>query len=119
MKKLIAVYGTLKEGHHNHRVLGESKLIGKHVTEPKFTMYSNGGFPIVSPYGDTPIVIEVYQVDNPTDLQRVYRLEGYSGTRNSSANWYDTVDVETPYGVAEMFVMDKVQGRPVVASGEW
>lgn len=119
-KKLIAVYGTLKQGFGNNRRLGDSKLLGSTLTKRKFTMYSCGGFPAVTPTGETKIHIEVYEVVNPNILQSVYMLEGYSGVRDSVKNWYDTVDVETPWGKAEMFIFKTApKGNVTVQSGNW
>lgn len=119
MSKLIAVYGTLKRKHGNHRVMGNSEFLGEHLTDPKFTMLSTGGFPIVITKGDTPIKIEVFKVPDE-QINRINNLEGYLGTRGHPDNWYDTIDVETPYGLAEMFVMDEnPHNLPIVASGEW
>jgi len=119
MKKLIAVYGTLKRRHGNHRVMGKSKFLGEVKTEPKFTMYSTGGFPILSSQGDTSIAIEVFEVTEPETLRRIYGLEGYSGVRNSRDNWYDTIDIPTPWGDAEIFIQDKQTTLPIVTSGVW
>lgn len=119
MNKLIAVYGTLKRRHGNHRVMGNSKFLGEATTEPKFTMYSAGGFPIVSPKGNTKIALEIFEVTSEETLRRIYGLEGYSGVRDSQENWYNTTDVETEWGKAEMFIQEKELNRPIVESGIW
>jgi len=121
LDKLIAVYGTLKQQHGNHIYMGGSQFLGTHVTEPAYTMYSLGGFPAVTKEGSTPISIEVYRVTDPEDLQNIYGLEGYSGERDSPRNrFYDTTDVETPYGTAEMFIFKTPPAtRRVVESGVW
>lgn len=119
MRRLIAVYGTLKKGRSNHRVMGNSKFLGTHVTEPKFTMYNNGGFPYVYNQGDTPITIEVFEVTSEDTSNWINSLEGYTGTRDHPRNWYDTVDVETPYGTAEMFITKTPKNLSIVTSGIW
>ena len=48
MSYRVAVYGTLKKGGHNHRLLNESKYLGKDTTEAKYNFYSLGGFPAVT-----------------------------------------------------------------------
>lgn len=119
MKRLVAVYGTLKQGQGNHRVMGKSKLLGTHVTEAKYTMYDNGGFPFVYNQGNTPITIEVYEVTDRETSDNINRLEGYSGTRDNPRNWYDTVDVDTPYGLAEMFITKTPKNLQEITSGVW
>lgn len=121
MKKyLLAVYGTLKRGFGNHYLLEEknNKFLGKFVTKPEFTMYSLGGYPTITREGKTSLHVEVYEIDEQT-LRNVYRLEGYSGERNARGNWYDTLDLETPYGKAEMFYFNQTVNKPVIKDGNW
>lgn len=120
MKKLIFVYGTLKKGFGNHRVMGDSKLLGE-VNIKGFRMYSLGGYPALT-LGNNEIKGEVYEVTDENTLKNIYRLEGYSGVRDSSSNWYDTTDVDTKYGKAELFYMkneNEFNNRPVVTDGIW
>lgn len=120
-KYLVGVYGSLKKGYYNHRVLGDSKLLGTIKTNPAFTMYSLGPFPALSRNGNTAIHMEIYEVDEQT-LHRLYRLEGYSGTRGSKHNMYDTMDIDTPYGKAEIFYMtneNHLRKHEVVKDGNW
>lgn len=79
---IIAVYGTLKEGHGNyHRLLTSSKQIAKNAkTEEQFAMYSSGIPYVVKDEKKTQIVVELYEVDDST-LKRIDRLEGHP-------NWY-------------------------------
>ena len=115
----IAVYGTLRKNKYNHWIMGNNSFLGITKTKPNFTMYDNGGFPFVYPVGTTEIVIEVYDVTDKRTLQRIYNLEGYSGKRGSKHNWYDTVDVETEWGIAEMFVSKSPLNLRVIESGNW
>lgn len=119
MRKLIGVYGTLRKGCGNHRIMGDSKLLGTVVTSAKFTMYNNGHFPYVYPKGKTPLTLEIYNVEDQNTLRHIYGLEGYTGERNNPKNWYDTVDVETEFGLAEIFVCKTPQKLPIVESGDW
>ena len=114
----LSVYGTLKQGEGNHHFLRNSKLLGEFVTSPNYTMYSMGGFPAVTPEGDTPITCEVYDV-HEKDLPGIYRLEGYSGIKNDPNNWYDCVTLDTPFGQADMFVFKTKPNRLTIKNGIW
>lgn len=119
---LFAVYGTLRKGNGNHVYVANAEFLGEMKTEPKFTMYGkNWGFPIVSTTGDTSLTVEVYKTKDEKVINGVNRLERYSGVRNHPQNWYDTVDIETPWGNANMFVMETERGteKDIIVDGDW
>lgn len=119
MKHLLSVYGTLKKGFHNSYILGDSKLLGEQEM-PGFKMFSMGGFPAINIADeDSKIKVEVYEVTEPEVLKRVYMLENYTGKRDHPDNWYDTVEVPTKWGNAEMFYFKEPIDRPEVTSGVW
>jgi gamma-glutamylcyclotransferase (GGCT)/AIG2-like uncharacterized protein YtfP len=127
---LYATYGTLRSGWGNNRILcdenGEPrrgvKYLGIMKTKPSFTMYGkHSGFPVLSPRGHTAITVEIFQVSDTAIIRSVNSLEGYSGSRGSKHNWYDTMDIETPWGLANIFIQDS-EGRSrdnVIESGDW
>ena len=119
--RLIAVYGTLKQGRGNDHLLMDSQLLGTHKTEPRFTMRSNGGFPYVENKGSTSIHVEVYAVKDKDVSNRINRLEGFNGIKGHPENrFYDAIEIETPYGKADMFIAGRdVSNLPLVASGCW
>lgn len=122
MAHLLSVYGTLKKGFHNSYLLNGSKLVGEQEL-PGFKMFSMGSFPAVNLTDelDSTIKVEVYEVSDPNVLNKVYRLEGYTGERNNPHNWYDTIEVQTEWGPAEIFYFkEPLDTRAsVVASGIW
>lgn len=74
---LVFVFGSLKKGFGNHRLLQDSEFIEPAVTkDAAFKMVSYGGFPGMYHGGDTAIHGEVYEVDDET-FQRLDRLEGH------------------------------------------
>lgn len=117
----IAVYGTLREGWGNgERLLkGQGKFLGIHNTEPNYTMYTTGGFPIVSPKGNTSIEIEVYEIADNDVLRRIHALEGCTGIVGDPQNWYDLMPIETPFGEAYMYVQPNYKSNRVIESGNW
>jgi gamma-glutamylcyclotransferase (GGCT)/AIG2-like uncharacterized protein YtfP len=76
--ELVAVYGTLRAGCGNHRVIEGAIRQEDGVVAGLFEMFSLGGFPALT-HSDTPhdIVVEVYEVNNEAHAQGLDWLEGY------------------------------------------
>jgi gamma-glutamylcyclotransferase (GGCT)/AIG2-like uncharacterized protein YtfP len=115
----VFVYGTLKQGRGNHRILETSKLINSAETVKEFTMYSLGMFPAVVPDNKLPTKIkgEVYEVTDPEVARRLDRLEGYP-------SFYDrqevsVLDEDGNEHTAWMYFIHRSSGWSVVESGEW
>lgn len=112
--KKIAVYGSLKQGFGNHRLLSNSKFLGADVIPSGYTMYSLGGFPAIVEGGSNPLLVEVYEVDRNTLIQ----LDGLEG----HPNWYCRKPLATKYGDAEVYVMPAHKMRNnthIVEDGIW
>lgn len=74
------VYGTLKRGYGNNRILQQSstaEFIEEAVTEPKFNLYHLGGFPGVTENGETAVHGEIWAVSDQETKRRLDMLEGY------------------------------------------
>lgn len=73
---LVFVYGTLKKGHGNHRVLGDSEFLGEYTTADNFIL-TDCGFPYMVPntHGE-PVSGEVYRVVDPDIMEGLDGLEG-------------------------------------------
>lgn len=78
MNKTVAVYGTLRKGYGNHRILadGNCEFLGEEVVSG-YDMFTNGGFPMIVE-GSRDILIEKYRVTDETTMKRLDRLEGYN-----------------------------------------
>jgi gamma-glutamylcyclotransferase (GGCT)/AIG2-like uncharacterized protein YtfP len=113
---LYAVYGTLRQGWGNNRLLQNefSEYLGTQKTEPKFTMVSMGGFPGLVAEGNTAATIEVFRVTSKDVERSLDRLEGYPG-------WYDKIKIPTQWGEAFVYTqtMNQVKGCSVIACGDW
>lgn len=113
---LVFVYGTLKQTHGNHMVIGRFNptLIGDKVAVQNYSMASLGAFPAAYPDNGGTIMGELYEVGEEA-LQPLDRLEGYPG-------FYDRTEVETEHGNALMYFIDQENLRtPLnkVESGWW
>lgn len=127
---LAAVYGSLRKGLGNHRVIEDAPFVGEDVIKEwkkdgktgGFTMVSLGGYPAIFLKGDTPIKIEVYEVNNHAQMARLDMLEGYSP--DPSRRYYNRTTVETKYGPAIIYFLDEekyghYKNDPVVKDGDW
>lgn len=72
----VFVYGTLKSGHGNNRLLGNSPKLGDVMTAKNFRMYTNGAFPMIVPdRSGYKITGELYEADDFT-MEILDQLEG-------------------------------------------
>lgn len=110
----VFVYGTLRAGESNHRLLHGATLLGNARTEPHFRMVSLGGFPGIVPDGTTAIVGEVYAVDGAM-LARLDRIEGHP-------DFYTRTIIPLEDGAhahAYLLRATQVRGKPLIPSGDW
>jgi len=119
-KHLIAVYGSLRKGLGNHRLIANAKMIGRFDSEPIYNLWDLGAFPGLKEGGSTSVVMEVYEV-NDALLSRVDRLEGYDPY--SEPHFYNRVTIDTPFGEAYtyLYVPEKQSnlGLGLVEGGDW
>lgn len=120
-KMLFFVYGTLKRRKSNHYCLGQSEFKGEFTTLAKYTLF-DGGFPVVEKGGETAIKGELFYSENEDDIASVFGLEGCeSQIQGDKDNWYDFDLLDTPYGKAVIFVMDKGKSNrhKILKDGIW
>ena len=113
MTHLVAVYGSLRAGHGNHRLLEGYELLSRELSPPIFKMISLGGFPGLLD-GTASAVLEMYDVSEDT-FSRLDMLEGYP-------HFYNRKQVSTSVGDAWVYFLEEEEDyadRPVVQSGDW
>lgn len=93
---LLAVYGTLKKGYGNHRLLEQSKFVGQGWVKD-YALLDHGWFPAAFPFDGSKIFVEVYEIDTTT-LAHTDRLEGVG------SGFYQRKAVETKFGQAFIYV---------------
>jgi gamma-glutamylcyclotransferase (GGCT)/AIG2-like uncharacterized protein YtfP len=124
MDKLVFVYGTLKQSHGNHRVLGDSEYVGEARLEGDYRMVSLGGFPgVVEDEDFRPVFGEVYRVTSEDVAHALDRLEGYH-EGDPSSSFYQRVDGSVSMGNSsvgvELYVLgSSYANHPRVDSGVW
>lgn len=78
-KHLVFVYGTLKKGYGNHRLLTGAEFVGNFATAPDYKIYCNGAYPYMVEVGagkGVPVEGEIYRISDE-EQQRCDRLEGH------------------------------------------
>lgn len=118
--ELVAVYGSLRSGLGNHRLLTSApRQDDGIIPDGEFYMVSLGGFPGLIPpheplYKSTPIVVEVYEVDSN---QRAISLDGLEGY----PSFYDRKQVVLEDGRCcwVYFLDDSYSKHPWVSNGDW
>lgn len=120
--KLVAVYGSLLSGLHNHGVMkaAQGELLGVTRLEPKFKLISLGSYPgLIKDEGTTAPIVEVYRVAEE-NLHILDGLEGYRG-ENDPSNFYDRITEPTEFGDVYVYTLtpDYAEGRTEVEDGDW
>lgn len=108
MRKIF-VYGTLKEGYGNHRLIQHAKKLGNYtIPAGAYCLLDLGWYPGVVHQHQlgltTPVTGEVYEIDDNT-AGAVDGLEGYP-------DLYSREEIETPYGSAWIYTYNHI--RPTV-----
>ena len=83
----VFVYGTLKRGLYNHRLLTQAKYLGEGVLHDYGVFNMPVGYPGIKEAKGKHVIGEVYEVTD-NELRMLDRLEGYSGEGNKF-NLYD------------------------------
>lgn len=73
----IIVYGTLKSGYGNNRLLSNSRKVADCIVRG-YKLY-NYGFPVAAPDADSQIVGEVWEIEPEKTLSSLDFLEGCQG----------------------------------------
>ena len=119
-KHLVFVYGTLREGHGNNRLIPQDVTGEDATTDDDFVMTAYSGFPAVylPQHEDEGTIItgEVYEVDDAT-LERLDGLEGHP-------HWYKRQQVLVRMengrsGYAWIYIMQGERQGPVIESGDY
>jgi len=110
----VFVYGTLLAGERNHYHIERARLIAEARTQPAFTLYDFGPYPGMVARGNSAVVGEVYEVDEPM-LAAMDRLEGHP-------SFYQRTTIRLENGsTVEAYLLrpDQVANWSIIASASW
>ena len=111
----VFVYGSLKQGQVNNRVLADAELLGRCYLEGKYTMVDLGWYPAVIPGGDTErrIFGEVYRISED-HLDALDMIEGHP-------TYYERHKINTPWKNAWCYFLpdDYLSAGSEIESGMW
>lgn len=113
----VAVYGTLKRGYSNHRLLARSRFLGTdHLRN--IVLYDLGPYPGALEAPSSGVLVEVYEVNDRT-FARIDALEGYDA-RDPRRGHYDRRQLTTRFGPAWVYFYNGgVRGCWRIARGGW
>lgn len=113
----VAVYGTLREGGSNHRLLSGCRFVERTVL--RGTLLDLGGFPALLDPGDVPVPLlvtaEVYEC-NDQQLLALDFLEGYD-ENNLSSSMYRRKALDN--GCWVYYWNGGRDDYPILKSGDW
>lgn len=110
----VFVYGTLRMGEGNHRLMvGRAKFLTE-TTMPGLKMYNLGYCPGVKEEGNGKIVGELFEVTDETLPASLDRLEGYP-------RLYDRKKIMTEAGFeAWVYIFNHdLSGESAIKTGDW
>ena len=74
---LFFVYGTLKSGYGNNRLLEDQTMIGTAISKRKYALTGNGiPYATLNDAAGKPVLGEIWQVDDPRAVASLDALEG-------------------------------------------
>ncbi|NOG30551.1 gamma-glutamylcyclotransferase [Halomonas sp. TBZ9] len=113
----VAVYGTLKQGQHNHYWLNGAPLLGNDCLTA-ITLYDLGHYPGAKAEASAGSVVEVYTI-NTEQLALLDQLEGYNA-HAPKEGLYNRVILTTRHGEAWCYLYNsEVKHEALIENGEW
>lgn len=113
----LAVYGTLKRGMSNHRLLEGARYVGTDLLT-SISLYDLGDYPAAQLESSQGICVEVYEV-SAMQIDELDRLEECD-MRNPEAGLYRRCVCQTRHGESWIYIYNRsVDGMPRLDSGSW
>ena len=113
----VAVYGTLKRGMANHRLLDEARYVGTEVLT-SIVLYDMGDYPAAQMESSHGIQVEIYEV-SAAQICKLDLLEECDD-RNPEAGLYKRCKCRTRHGETWIYIYNRaVDGMPRIDKGSW
>lgn len=87
----LAVYGTLKKGKSNHKLIEHCYFYGTYYLGSEFCL-TVGGLPYVQRKPGHGVLVEIYEVDDET-IKLLDRLEGHPTFYTREDVWAHDMDI--------------------------
>ena len=111
VKELVGVYGTLKQGKHNHFLMGKSKYLGNGFIEG-IGVTDSDSFPYAYEVKGAKVRVEMYEVEKPI-MSRLDTLEGHP-------IWYERKVFNVSGKDVWVYLNEKESGKhSILESGIW
>lgn len=114
MTRQVFVYGSLRRGEGNHRILTTARFVTLARTARAYTLVDLGAYPGLLEGGTYAVVGEIYEVDAHT-LAALDRMEGHPTFYERKALVLeDGIEVE-----GYVLARDQWRVRAAIESGDW
>jgi len=113
---LVFVYGSLKKGFHNHRILERSECVGRGSVD-NANLYSLGSFPALVNGGGV-VKGEVYEADEET-MSRLDTLEGHPNFYRRETHLVEMNGMQGKLPCHVYIYQGRVRDESHIPSGDW
>ena len=116
---LVFVYGTLKRGGSNHRLLADQRFVAEARTVPGYRLYHLGDYPGMIVAADDTIGVsgEIWSVDDDA----LARLDAFEGVHESLYR-REPIKLLPPFAdqrVETYFYAQSIENRLPIPNGHW
>lgn len=125
----VAVYGTLRKGFGNHRLLETSKYVATINSPKEFLMKNVGFFPALldkeslinsREEANSSVVMEIYEIPSNQVLQRLDGLEGFRESYPKSSMYLRKTINLPEHGEVETYIWNRSHSTlEVIKSGDF
>jgi len=113
----LFVYGTLKKGFNNHRIIEGSKYLGMHWLN-NYGIFDLGFYPGIRPRQGGVVYGELYEIDDEL-FPRLDRLEGTPYLYTRETEFFHRDDKDNPCCSGYVYVYASDTSEDWIEDGSW